>query len=124
MLAAPLMIGCDIRTASPTTREILLNAEAVAVNQDALGKQGVCVSRVGPMEVWKKPLVGDRLAVALLNRDEHEQPITAQWADLELPEGQAMKVRDLWAHKDLGQFTGSVALNVQPHECRMLLVEK
>ena len=122
LLAAPLMIGCDIRNMSPLTSGILLNTEAIAVNQDPLGKQGVCVSRVGPMEVWKKPLTGDRIAVALLNRDEHEQPIAAAWADLELPEGQAMKVRDLWAHKDLGQFKDSFSTSVRPHECVLLMM--
>jgi alpha-galactosidase len=122
LLAAPLMIGCDIRNMSPLSREILLNTEAIAVNQDLLGKQGVCVSRVGPMEVWKKPLTGDRIAVAILNRDEHEQPIAAAWADLELPTGQVMKLRDLWTHKDLGQFKDSFSTSVQPHECVLLLM--
>jgi alpha-galactosidase len=124
MLAAPLMIGCDIRNALQTTWDILLNSEAIAINQDVLGQQGVCVSRIGPMEVWKKSLTGDRFAVAILNRDEHEQPITALWSDLELPEGQTMKVRDLWAHKDLGSFTGSIAFSVWPHECKLLLLQQ
>ena len=34
MLNSPLMIGCDIRSMSPETKETLLNPEIIAVNQD------------------------------------------------------------------------------------------
>ena len=57
-----------------------------------------------------------------MNRDEHEQTIVANWNDLELPVGQTMKVRDLWAHKELGEFADTFSMSVQPHQCAMLLV--
>ena len=37
---APLLIGCDVTKKDPTTFEILLNKEVIAVNQDPLGVQG------------------------------------------------------------------------------------
>lgn len=40
LLAAPLMAGNDVRTASPETIAILTNREVIAVDQDALGRQG------------------------------------------------------------------------------------
>jgi len=56
MLAAPLMLGNDIRKATPETMGTLLNKEAIAVNQDPLGKQGVKVRDYGDLEVWSKVL--------------------------------------------------------------------
>lgn len=41
---APLLVGCDVTTMSEETREIILNKEVIAVNQDNLGIQGVKVS--------------------------------------------------------------------------------
>ena len=41
MLAAPLMAGNDLTSMSDATRAILTNAEAIAINQDVLGIQGL-----------------------------------------------------------------------------------
>ncbi len=43
LTAAPLLAGNDIRTMSAATRDILLNREVIAVDQDILGKQAVPV---------------------------------------------------------------------------------
>jgi hypothetical protein len=44
IMAAPLLIGTDVRTASPATLAILGNREIIAVDQDRLGVQGAVVS--------------------------------------------------------------------------------
>jgi alpha-galactosidase len=115
MLAAPLMIGSDIRNMDAETRRILSNAEAIAIDQDPLGKQGNRVARNGGTEVWKKPLTGGALAVALLNRGEAAVEIKALWKDLGLKPGETREIRDLWLHKDLGSFTDSFSTKVEPH---------
>ena len=55
MLAAPLMAGNDLRTMSAETREILTNQEAIAVDQDVLGRQAVRLLEKAGIEVWVKP---------------------------------------------------------------------
>jgi len=40
LVKAPLIIGCDITKMSADTKEILMNTEVIAVNQDPLGVQG------------------------------------------------------------------------------------
>ena len=40
MLAAPLMAGNDLRGMAPEIRDILVNPEVIAVDQDPLGRQG------------------------------------------------------------------------------------
>jgi hypothetical protein len=44
IMKAPLIIGCDITNMSAETRNILLNTEVIAINQDPLGQQGYIVS--------------------------------------------------------------------------------
>src|SRR3954463_13960255 len=46
-MAAPLLIGSDIRSASSTTLATLKNTDVIAVDQDALGRQGTIVSAAG-----------------------------------------------------------------------------
>jgi alpha-galactosidase len=68
ILAAPLMAGNDIRSMKPETRDILINKEAIAIDQDSMGIQGRRVHKDGDLEVWSKQLADGGRAVALLNR--------------------------------------------------------
>lgn len=45
ILASPLIAGNDVSNMSDSTRSILTNKHAIAVNQDKLGKQAVCRTR-------------------------------------------------------------------------------
>ena len=120
MLAAPLMIGCDIRNMDTDTRRILTNSEAIAVDQDTLGNQGTRVARFSSTDIWKKPLANGDLAVALLNRGESEAMIKVNWKQLEINPDTSLKVRDLWKHEDLGTFSGDLSIAVSPHAAALL----
>src|SRR5204862_5339241 len=56
IMAAPLLIGSDLRTVSPATFDILLNREVIAIDQDPLGKQGRVLSNKDGLWTFVKPL--------------------------------------------------------------------
>jgi alpha-galactosidase len=121
IMAAPLIAGNDVRALAGTTRDILLNREVIAVDQDSLGVQGAVVSERAPeLQVWMKPLADGSRAVALLNRSALQTVIGASWWRLRLS-GPA-RVRDLWAHADLGTVTGHVSATVPAHGVVLLRV--
>jgi alpha-galactosidase len=122
MLAAPLLAGNDIRDMTPDTKEILLNREVIAIDQDSLGKQGYRVSKDGRSEVWAKPLAGGDWAVALFNRAGLPAKVTAHWSDIPL-EGEH-KVRDLWAHADRGKIKDQFSADIPAHGVVLLRVSK
>ncbi|NQV33501.1 MAG: glycoside hydrolase family 27 protein [Phycisphaeraceae bacterium] len=122
MLAAPLMMGNDIRKATPETLEILINREAIAVNQDPLGKQGVKVRDDGDAEVWSRQLQDGSRAVVLFNRSKRPQNIGVIWTEIAYPLSLTAKVRDLWEKKDMGTFTGGYAADIPPHGVAFLKV--
>jgi alpha-galactosidase len=115
MLAAPLMIGCDVAGMDEVTRGILTNREILAIDQDPLGKQGYRASRNGFCETWKKPLSGGDTAVALFNRGDKRQAARAHWSDLEI-EG-SHHIRDVWKHEDAGVSSTEVGAELEPHGC-------
>lgn len=121
MLAAPLMIGCDVRKMDETTRSILLNKEIIAIDQDPLGKQGIRVMRNDGLEAWKKPLSGDRVAIALLNRMSYGQVITASWKELELDPGTGYNIHDVWEHRSVSHEAGKLSAKLKPHECQVFV---
>jgi alpha-galactosidase len=123
VMAAPLLAGNDIRRMPRGVRDILLNREVIAVDQDPLGRQGVEVWTDGAgLGVYSKPLEGkDVRAVALFNRTERNEDITVRWKDIGISAGPA-KVRDLWRHADLGVFSGGYRAYVPPHGVVLLKV--
>ena len=122
LLAAPLMAGNDLRAMSAATKEILMNKEVIAVDQDPLGIQGHKVWADGDFEVWARPLADGSRAVALLNRGAATGHISVTWTGLGYPEHITASVRDLWAHQDLGSAHGSVSADVPSHGVVMLKI--
>ena len=110
MLAAPLLAGHDVRTMSDAIKEILLNREVIAIDQDKAGHQGFRVRQDGELEVWKKPLA-EGVAVALFNRGKDPAKMTVKWSEMG-GTNPSPKVRDLWAHKDIEapvEYTAEIA---------------
>ena len=122
ILAAPLMLGNDVRDMTPEVHEILTNEEVIAVNQDPLGRQGRKVRDDGDLEVWSKELADGSRAVVLFNRSADEADIAFSWPEIGLPEYLSLKVRDLWQHEDAGTFDGSHSARVPSHGVVMLSV--
>jgi len=117
------MAGNDLRNITLEIREILLNKEVIAVDQDPLGTQGRRVRDQGDLEVWARKLANDAHAVVLFNRSKSEQTIAVSWVELGLAHDASPAVRDLWAKKDLGRVTGRHAARVGSHDVVMLVVK-
>lgn len=119
MLAAPLMIGCDVSKMEETTKTILLNKDIIAIDQDVLGKQGFRVVRKDGFEAWKKPLANNKVAIALLNRNSTDQSVSASWKELELKSDAKYKIYDVWKHTFVETTGGSISAKLRPHECEV-----
>ncbi len=123
LLSAPLLAGNDLANMSADTREILLNKEVIAVDQDVMGLQGRRVKKMGDLEVWSKQLADGGRAVALLNRSDKAATISADWTDIGYPTTVSAAVRDLWAKKDVGRKSGSYSAEVPSHGVVMVTVK-
>ena len=122
LFSAPLLAGNDIEHMSADTKEILLNKEVIAIDQDALGRQGRRVKKDGDLEIWSKQLADGGRAVALLNRGKETAKISVKWTDVGYPDTLSASVRDLWAKKDMGQKTGGYSAEVPSHGVVMIKV--
>ncbi|WP_454759861.1 alpha-galactosidase [Caulobacter segnis] len=122
LMAAPLIAGNDVANMDKDTRDILLNKEVIAVNQDRLGAQGRRVRDDGDLEVWSKPLADGSRAVILFNRGEAAKPIAVDWTELGYPATLKAQVRDLWAGKDLGAMKGRFVATAPSHGVVMVRI--
>jgi len=122
ILAAPLMAGNDLRDMSAETKEILMNKEAIAVDQDVMGKVGVKVRDDGDLEVWVKQLADGSRGVVLFNRGLTDEKMTVKWTEMGYPPYLKALVRDLWQHKDIGKLKDEYSVTVPSHDAVMLRV--
>ena len=112
VMAAPLIVGCDLTKMTPDTVRILTAPGPLEVNQDPLGVQGtVCWSsqdRSDSLQVWRKPLSDGSIAVVALNRDGPDN------ATIDIPLGAcghgesdaaATAVTDVWTGKVLANMS-------------------
>jgi alpha-galactosidase len=113
LMAAPLIFSGDMNHLDDFTVNVLCNAEVIAVDQDALGKQARVVRRTDDEFVLAKPMQDGTVALGLFNLGESPRRIAAAWADLGL-KGER-RARDLWRQKDLGIVSGSYAAEVPRH---------
>jgi hypothetical protein len=83
---------------------------------------GECLTVLEEIEIWAGALTGGSQAVILFNRGNNdEEQLTVKWSDIGFPVDHAATVRDLWARKDLGIFTGSfTSSNIAAHSVMML----
>ncbi|MEU5257834.1 NPCBM/NEW2 domain-containing protein [Amycolatopsis sp. NPDC021455] len=114
MMAAPLLIGADLRKVSPENFDVLRNAEVIALDQDRKGVQARVLSNQDGHWVFAKPLANGDVAVALFNETTSSATIGTTAADVGLPKAAGYSARDLWAHRDL-QTAGRLSAVVPPH---------
>jgi alpha-galactosidase len=123
MLAAPLLIGCDVRNMDESTKSILLNKDIIGIDQDPLGKQGFRVYRKDGIEAFKKPLSGNRVAIALLNRNSLDGKVTASYKQLELESDVNYSFYDVWEHTTVKQSgRGMISADLISHECKVFIL--
>ena len=122
MLAAPLLAGNDLSAMTPETLSILTNRDVIAIDQDALGKQGDRVAAEGPLEVWARPLANGDKAIAIFNR--WTMPLTMTFDLKAAGINGSAHLQDLWGKKDLGSFKGTYTTSVVPPHGVILLRAK
>ena len=96
VLAAPMMLGNDVRIMTRETLGLLINEEVIAVDQDPLGRQGKRVAQNGSSEVWARPLADGSMAVGFFNRGDQSAPVAVSWAQLGI-EGPRARARSVVA---------------------------
>jgi alpha-galactosidase len=118
VMAAPLILGMDLRQADDAMLKVILNREVIAVDQDPLGIPGRRILRQGELEVFARRLT-DGQAVVLLNRGKEAAEIRVTAADLGRSK-QALAVRDLWTGQEQSITNGVISARVEGHGVAML----
>ena len=127
--ASPLIVATDIRNMSARKREILMNPEVIAVDQDPLGHAGDRrANATSGAQVWSRNLANGDVAIVLYNAHNHNAvPVSFTLEQVGLPAAAVYTVRDLWARTDLPNITTgnyTTATAIKPHDVMFLRLAK
>jgi len=117
MANAPLYLGGDLTQLDAFAKSAFTNDELLAVDQSghpAIQKTG------GFHPVWIADAGDGDYYVALYNFAAFPDRVDVRWSDLGFKN--ALAVRDLWNHTDLGVFPGGFSTMVLGHGARLLKV--
>lgn len=119
MLSAPLIAGNDVRSIDTQTRDILINPDVIAIDQDP------SVGPARPMadpRVLVKPLSDGTVAVALYNSADTPQLISTTAVQIGMGPATCYAVRDLWARTKTHTLDVIGREPVPPHTVTLLKV--
>ncbi len=117
---SPLVLGADMTRLDGFTRALLTNDEVIAVNQDSANNRQLFRTADGLIAwVADAPGAGGKY-LGVFNTQDEMRAVAVRLADLGFTNG--CRVRDLWAQKDAGEFTGEFAPTLPPHDGRLYRV--
>ncbi len=125
MMGSPLMIGCDIRKATPFTKELLQNKHLLSINQDPESRGAYRIA-VEPQWFGKdeafilvKTLQNGDLAIGLFNLSDNAKNLSLQLWDIGLSQrsGYGLSMMDCFTGENLGTFRENFFRSVPAHDC-------
>ena len=117
LLAANMLIGCDVAQMDAFTVALLCNHEVNAVNQDPLGQQARQAIVDGDIQLWCRPLADGGTAVGVFNLSEETTAVNLAGYLEKL--GVKGTVRDLWRQQDIAAGECLIA----PHGVKFVKVK-
>ncbi|KGO00098.1 alpha-galactosidase [Porphyromonas macacae] len=116
LMAAPLMITCDLQNMSKETVNILMNRDIIAINQDVAGKQAKRIIKTSDWQVFLKELSDGDYALGVLNTGEKENTIDINLKEIGI--SGKIKAKDLWSKKTFG-IRKKISVKAAPHETKV-----
>lgn len=124
MMAAPLILGNDIRCMSDEICELVRNGDLISINQDKLGKQAKRIKE-GDIDVLVKPLENNKTALCIFNKTEKQKAYEVKESDLINEEYisyvPSAAARDAIAKKSIPSFLVWKG-NVAPHSVKVFIL--
>ncbi|MEI6555543.1 MAG: putative Ig domain-containing protein [Paludibacter sp.] len=125
LLAAPLLIGCDIASMDDFTLSLLTNDEVLDINQDPLGKQAhrvYCNRSRYKFQMYAKELEDGSVALGIFNMMNYSLSYKdISLSQMGIPGGM---VRDVWRQQDLGVFEDILKVKIPAHGVLLYKITK
>lgn len=125
MLAAPLLIGADLRKIDKAGLDILKNPGIIAIDQDPLCVPARRVYHdIGGHDIWVRPLNDFKWAVAVTNRTGDAGTFGFTLEDVSLSKEVPMKATDAWTGEVVAHIrNGEYSQKIARHDTAVIILE-
>lgn len=113
LMAAPLVAGNDVRSASADVTGLLTNPRVLAIDQDPLGSAAVRVRDAGGIQVLTRPLVDGSRAVGILNTGSAPASVTVPLSEAGFDAG-AVDLTEVFTGKE-SRAESAITVEVPAH---------
>jgi alpha-galactosidase len=119
MLAAPLMAGNDLRIMTPEVLKILTNKDALAIDQDKLGKQAYLYMDHLSKLIYVKELSDGCWAICWHNTGDQTYTQRINWKHFSFLKGE-YEIKDIWKDKVIGTTSKNIEHDIDSHDVLFL----
>ena len=126
LMGSPLMIGCDIRKMSDDTKKILMNREAIAIDQDPCCNQPYRITDCGgpaspDMRIYVRLLSNGDFAIGVFNFNDFTATASFMLDEIGLPisSGKKLLMHEVWSGEDIMPENDTVLLRLEAHDSRL-----
>ena len=120
--SSPLMIGGNLPDLDTHTLALLTKKEAIAIDQDPLGKPAVLVLKApSGASVWLRDLNDGSKAVGIFNRTNNAISMALNLRDIGLTG--KFSARQIWEGKDIGMMEGPREWTIPSHGALLLKLQ-
>ncbi|MEA4833294.1 MAG: alpha-galactosidase [Oscillospiraceae bacterium] len=120
MMAAPLIIGCDVRNMSEATASLLKNKELIAINQDEEARPAYAVGgRISDTLILFRLLSNNEYAIGFFNFNNCniKHPIEFFDIGISIGSGYGMDITDVFTGETFKGVCENFAPLLTPHTC-------
>ncbi len=121
IMSAPLFLGDDPRNMPQYEKNIILNKDAIRIDQDNT-EQGKQIKVGDDTEVWIKKLMKGNFAVLFFNKSHTDiKNVTLSFSEVGIAE--KVVARDVYDQKELGKYTNSITRSLKPRTCVYMILK-
>jgi len=122
IMSAPLILGNDPRKMTAEEKSIILNKQAIEINQDPT-EQGKRIKKEDDIEIWQKKMKNGQDALLILNINS--QVIKDYTINLsEFGIKQKRTIAEVYSGAKIEPKNRAVSVKINPHACIFLKIEK
>ncbi|MGN1203366.1 MAG: alpha-galactosidase [Eubacterium sp.] len=136
MMAAPLMLGNDVRkfvdgnnnaVEGNSALKIVTNKQLIAIDQDPLGKSAKRIRKVTGVDILARPLVNGDVALCLFNKTSDNKNVHFELNDLlsdeylNIPPANEYELHELW--NDERNTSGTVSASLPKHSVKVYRIK-
>lgn len=129
-MSSPLIIGADIRNIDEANKNILLNKNLIAINQDDECRPAFCITNNDRnCYAFAKIISGNRIALGLFNVNDYDEKsycdIYVSFDDLGIHScaNKAIRFKDAVTDEEVGTFKDGRIFKVGHGGCKILIGE-